>query len=75
MRMRQPREDRMIEAVHKIKTGIHVLYVNRDLSNHLLSPFQREEINALLAQGHTTHCHWNNESIILKSNVEVLCLF
>lgn len=50
MRMRQSRQDRMIEAVHKIKTGIHELYVNRNLKNHFLFPFQREELKALLAQ-------------------------
>lgn len=53
-------QTRMIEAVHKIKTGIHVLYVNRDLSNHFLFPLQREELKALLAQGYTTHSHWND---------------
>lgn len=60
MSMRQSTQDVMIEAVHKIKTAIHVLYVNSDLSNHFLFSLQREELKALLAQGHIAQCHWNN---------------
>lgn len=60
MSMRQSTEDMMIEAVHKIKTGIHMLYVNSDLSNHFPASHQGEEIKALLAQGHTAQSLWNN---------------
>lgn len=50
MSMRQSTQDTMTEAVHKNKTGIHVLYVNSDLSNDFLSLLQRKEIKALLPQ-------------------------
>lgn len=50
----------MIEAFDESKTGIPVLYVSSDLSNHLLSPLSREETKALLTQGHIAQCRWNN---------------
>lgn len=72
MSMRRSTQDVMIEAIHKIKTGIHMLNVNSDLSSHFLASLPREEIKVPLSRSQSL-C--NNESISIVSNVEAILIF
>lgn len=70
--MRQSAQDMMIEAIHKTKTGIHMLNGNNDLSSRILASLLREEIKVPLSH---SQCLCNNESISIVSNVEAILIF
>lgn len=70
--MRQSAQDMMIEAIHKTKTGIHMLNGNNDLSSRFLASLLREEIKVPLSH---SQCLCNNESTSIVSNVEAILIF